>query len=131
MTPEFKKKWIDALRSGKYKQGTDFLCTKNGYCCLGIAILECGYGFTDDGYVINKNGYVIKKGGDIIYENKELPDFMQDLLDLDRCGTIPNLTTADGKSRYYNRDRNTYTLADLNDYGCTFNQIADVIEYFF
>lgn len=37
-----QQKWIDALRSGKYKQGKGTLKTKNKegeicYCCLGVA----------------------------------------------------------------------------------------------
>lgn len=31
------KKWIKALRSGKYKQTTKTLQDDNGYCCLGVA----------------------------------------------------------------------------------------------
>lgn len=31
------QKWIDALRSGKYKQGMYSLQGPNGYCCLGVA----------------------------------------------------------------------------------------------
>lgn len=31
-----KKKWIDALRSGKYEQGTHALCRDGKYCCLGV-----------------------------------------------------------------------------------------------
>jgi hypothetical protein len=31
------KKWVKALRSGKYKQGTGTLLTANGrHCCLGV-----------------------------------------------------------------------------------------------
>lgn len=39
---ELHKKWIEALRSGKYKQGTGQYCTKSRfgdehrYCCLGV-----------------------------------------------------------------------------------------------
>lgn len=32
------KLWLEALRSGKYKQGTGSLKKKNRYCCLGIGI---------------------------------------------------------------------------------------------
>jgi hypothetical protein len=31
------KKWIAALRSGKYKQGIGWLERNNHYCCLGVA----------------------------------------------------------------------------------------------
>lgn len=35
----FKAKWIKALKSGKYKQGSYTLYdkTSNNYCCLGVA----------------------------------------------------------------------------------------------
>lgn len=40
MDKELKKKWIDALRSGKYRQGTGRLIrtgiSENEYCCLGV-----------------------------------------------------------------------------------------------
>lgn len=38
MTKAQKVKWIEALRSGKYEQGFNVLCTTdNGkYCCLGV-----------------------------------------------------------------------------------------------
>lgn len=36
MKPKIKKLWVEALRSGKYKQGKRALKTKNGYCCLGV-----------------------------------------------------------------------------------------------
>lgn len=31
------KKWVAALKSGKYKQTTGALKKKGGYCCLGVA----------------------------------------------------------------------------------------------
>ena len=36
---DFKKQWVEALRSGKYKQGHLSLYSpyKNTYCCLGVA----------------------------------------------------------------------------------------------
>lgn len=39
MNPEVKKLWIDALRSGEYKQTKGILRReggKGGYCCLGV-----------------------------------------------------------------------------------------------
>lgn len=41
MNPEVKAKWIEALRSGKYKQGEEVLHYKtpegdHKYCCLGV-----------------------------------------------------------------------------------------------
>ena len=31
------KKWVSALRSGKYSQTREALHDKSGYCCLGVA----------------------------------------------------------------------------------------------
>lgn len=37
MNPEVKAKWLEALRSGKYKQGKFMLRNQyDGYCCLGV-----------------------------------------------------------------------------------------------
>ena len=36
MKTEVKKKWLKALRSGKYKQGRKQLQDNAGYCCLGV-----------------------------------------------------------------------------------------------
>jgi len=36
MNPRIKQKWLDALRSGEYKQTTENLQDINGFCCLGV-----------------------------------------------------------------------------------------------
>lgn len=41
--PEFKQRWLTALRSGKYRQGQRALRQRNtvddtAYCCLGVAL---------------------------------------------------------------------------------------------
>lgn len=36
MNSQVKEKWIDALRSGKYEQGSEKLRSVTGYCCLGV-----------------------------------------------------------------------------------------------
>lgn len=33
----FKRKWVAALRSGKYRQTKEFLYDGDGFCCLGVA----------------------------------------------------------------------------------------------
>jgi hypothetical protein len=46
------QKWVDALRSGDYKQGTGRLKSENNtYCCLGVAceISELGKWENEDG----------------------------------------------------------------------------------
>jgi len=36
------KRWIKALRSGKYKQKRDDLARNGAYCCLGVLAVTCG-----------------------------------------------------------------------------------------
>ena len=36
MDPVLKKKWVAALRSGKYEQGKEALRNGDKYCCLGV-----------------------------------------------------------------------------------------------
>ncbi len=36
MDPKLKAKWVEALRSDKYKQGQEYLNAGNQYCCLGV-----------------------------------------------------------------------------------------------
>lgn len=39
LNTEVKTKWLEALRSGKYKQGRGKLCSADReYCCLGVLI---------------------------------------------------------------------------------------------
>jgi hypothetical protein len=36
MKKRFKRKWVEALRSGEYEQASGFLKVGDGYCCLGV-----------------------------------------------------------------------------------------------
>lgn len=36
MNTGIKAKWVEALRSGEYKQGKGYLKTDIGFCCLGV-----------------------------------------------------------------------------------------------
>jgi len=44
LNKKFKKKWVDALRSGKYAQTDAYLYNRHvdGYCCLGVACKVMG-----------------------------------------------------------------------------------------
>lgn len=59
LPPEFKKKWIDALRSGEYKQGKCSLYADGAYCCLGVAGILNGLSHKE---MLNKSN-----AGDEIY----------------------------------------------------------------
>lgn len=36
MRPAVKEKWLKALKSGEYQQGTDYLSRGDTFCCLGV-----------------------------------------------------------------------------------------------
>ncbi len=42
MKPEHKRLWLEALRSGEYKQSVGLLRDHHGYCCLGVLAEVCG-----------------------------------------------------------------------------------------
>jgi hypothetical protein len=53
MDANLKTKWVEALRSGEYKQGTEYLLNRcNGtYCCLGVLCVV--YGIPNDRISMN------------------------------------------------------------------------------
>lgn len=54
LTKEQKQNWVDALRSGKYEQGTSSLRTDlGGYCCLGVFCMT-------ENFPLHENGQTIK-----------------------------------------------------------------------
>lgn len=62
MDEEIKKKWIQALESGKYKKGTERLRSGKEFCCLGVLcdiyIKETGLGeWKGDGVVEVSEGH--------------------------------------------------------------------------
>lgn len=112
MDPEVKKEWIAALRKGDKPQGRGWLERYGLFCCLGIL---CGIA------VERGDFHRIQDGGRIEYVKgyssspKNLP---VDIYGIDEFGT-------------FNINEVVFSLAYLNDEGFTFDQIADIIEYFF
>jgi hypothetical protein len=96
-----KKKWINALRSGKFQQGTGCLWDSkdNSYCCLGVLCEITGNGN-------NRN-----------MEN----DYPKDINPDD-----PNKNTI---QPFLGLSANIQIkLASLNDGGCDFKEIANYIS---
>ena len=116
MKQEIKEKWVDALRSGEYQQGTGYLKVihENGdakYCCLGVL---CELALKD---------------------NLDLP-----ITETERFWNSDLLTAIafDGEEEYPPEEIDKWTdlpdfpvlelLAEKNDKGQSFDQIADYIE---
>lgn len=125
-----QKAWIQALRSGKYKQAKKRLKTENGFCCLGVACDLTGedweVDYQDDRFSDEK--LFSFKGARSV-----LPPSVKDWLDLASDAgviqlsiNIPFIPVIEVGSR---------SLAQMNDDGASFEEIAAILEgmpqYFF
>lgn len=117
MNQDVKEKWLKVLRSGEYEQGRGQLRSDNKFCCLGVLCeiyrQETGKGrwvvygqFTDENG--NSSFSALPKK---VVEWAELP------------GENPDVR----KPAIY-RSSGGYCLAQQNDAGATFEQIAQIIE---
>jgi len=112
MDAELKQKWLDALRSGEYKQGKDQLRSSwddPAYCCLGVLRDISGRGR----WVADK---FVGRGESLFYGSER--------------------SDGDGRNegryllgmRYGIGDKVMGDLMTMNDEGLDFNAIADHIE---
>jgi hypothetical protein len=112
MKEDVKDKWIEALRSGKYKQGNQVLKSKSGhFCCLGVlcdisGLSEWKLEGKDSPFEIYFNS------------NALLPEPVR---------TWAGLYNIFGR---FHTNAPLESLATLNDDGLPFEQIADLIEEF-
>lgn len=116
---EERTKWTDALRSGRYKQGKSLLRENDFYCCLGVKEDLDGCQWRELG-----RGY----HGSIVYctETMNNATYTRPSKWLTRFGALPNGTYVKVNTH---DSQCTYTcLTELNDYGLTFTQIADIID---
>lgn len=125
MKPEIKEKWVAALRSGEYTQATGYLRTKEGFCCLGVL---CDIVQEDVGmHWIKGTEYGLE-----CYRYTKNNNYIHHSLTLSASGCLPtevvNLSDLEDYDPviWYGDDGST--LAELNDKGLTFNEIADIIE---
>jgi len=112
MNPQIKQKWVDALRSGEYQQTQRYLRTDNGFCCLGVL---CDLYAKEN----NVEWNLVNNGHNYEFQDKE--------------SYLPSSVRKWAGVKSHNADfiineTRTETLANLNDMGFAFNEIADVIE---
>lgn len=109
-------KWLEALRSGNYEQGKARLWTagSNSYCCLGVLSKIQGR-LTDNGFD-GSNCYTLADS------NPRYPELRSN-------GGLPKevyfKTDLEGTDEHYT------SLADLNDSGMSFKEIAELLELVF
>jgi hypothetical protein len=107
---KFATEWLEALRSGEYKQGEGFLYQqeKNSFCCLGVA---CAIQYPKHYLVDNEGhfhaGIIEKREDQLKYDLKKIP------FELKGSASNNNLVSI---------------LTGMNDDGNDFLEIADWIE---
>ena len=116
------EKWVAALRSGEYKQGIGCLQSEDGFCCLGVACdvfaKETGVGKwvkCPDGAFVFK---ITRKSEDI-----RLPDEVAAWLNMKTHIGALSMNVCESLDGC-----ECCSLADLNDHGKSFAEIADAIE---
>jgi hypothetical protein len=108
---ENAKKWVKALRSGEFEQGQKHLRIGDNYCCLGVAC-ELYRREVDGEWHPEQEWLAFITEGDS--SSQVLPEPVREWL---------GLTHGDG----FFDDENE-SLANANDNGSTFDEIADTIE---
>ncbi len=113
---ENAKKWVELLRSGKYRQGTSLLCRHDdgvtSYCCLGVAC---------ELYQQEVGGLAVRQADNLTCteyngEHFHLPDIVKKWL---------GLYTRGGK--FYDENSSSDSLVEMNDDGDSFREISDMI----
>jgi hypothetical protein len=115
MNTQIKQKWIDALLSGKYEQGSEKLRSGTGYCCLGVLCdlysqeHNVKWEFIENEETFDKN-------------SKFLPESVMNWAELKTDNPTVRVHCVDSDDEYAN------DIANLNDSGYTFSRIASLIE---
>lgn len=114
MNAKIKRKWVSALRSGDYTQGKNKLAHRGSYCCLGVLC---------DLYT-KETGKKWRDRKDEDYQQEQLPKAVQEWADLDENPGVRGiaLKEEDGYAK------EIPSLAEMNDNGFTFAEIAAVIS---
>ena len=128
MKQNIMKKWIKALRSGKFKQGIGMLKQFNSkgqarHCCLGV-LCE----LYNEEMKKNHKKTLSEKICDNAFGSQYGYTTFNGVADSlpERVSDWSGIGTSFG--RFYGKDTLPEALADLNDSGRKFNTIANIIE---
>jgi hypothetical protein len=129
MTKETLKRWLDALRSGKYKQFYRQLSNEDNtqFCCLGVL---CDVTKEETGGYWNNNYFIMLDDGETIGDNECIPNFVSNKIGIVK---VPRITISEENKKKYNIVEvdldDKHSLVTLNDeYKIGLNGIADLIE---
>lgn len=112
MKQDIAKRWVAALRSGEYQQTRQVLHSDEGYCCLGV-LCDLHAKETGGAWLLTPSGHIYQQ---------------YDVLVPPRVLEWAGMRSPDGK--FTDGTHWGSTLADVNDGGGTFDQIADIITQY-
>jgi len=116
MNQEIKQRWIQALRSGEYKQGTSTLKFQDRFCCLGVL---CDLHAKETGNEWNdypEEGF----RSDYLEDEATLPDAVMDWAGLSEHDPVVRTGESTVCGIAYYNDREKYK----------FDELADLIEMY-
>jgi hypothetical protein len=128
VNPEIKQMWVDALLSGEYQQGYNYLASefqgKVHYCCLGVL---CDLAYKHHATNRNEDEFArFSYGKDSEYNNAILPPDVQAWAGLDDNNPELKATVPDYTEEEF---EDTVRLSELNDdYGFSFKNLAKLIK---
>lgn len=133
MKTEIREEWIRRLRSGDYKQGQGRLTAvlndgTTEHCCWGV-LCEMG---VEAGVV---KPLAMNTGGGLKYSayvayGERMREGLPPVEVLEWSEMLQGYVESDYLP-IKNRINNRVTLSEVNDSGTSFNQIADLIDYFY
>lgn len=145
MKAEFAKRWAHALRH-EYRQGTGRLASPRegwlsqwkekptglpnkdewNFCCLGVAcdLVKDEVG----GYWSEQGRFIVPTEKTTYMNSADMPLAVARHIGWTDGAVMSGKETA-GSLPICDRDGRSLTLAELNDNGMTFDQIADIIDY--
>ncbi len=129
MNEDIKQRWVEALRSGQYTQGTEYLRRDNDYCCLGVLCdlkAPDGWHAYENSDLYDYLGAVDETLPLAVVTWAKLPNENPDITF--PCECRERVPGPNEKSVVCDGTTHTLDLGSFNDQGHNFTEIADVIE---
>ena len=120
MKKDIAEIWINALQSGEYDQGSEYLCAGGRYCCLGVLCDLYAQNAADNLRIVEKekgdSGFIITYYN---HDSEVLPDVVQEW-----AGMCTNA------GKYMDGTLYESSLASDNDQGDSFHELAKKIALY-
>lgn len=124
MKQEIKTQWLADLRSGEFSQCKYRLSDGTGYCCLGVLSERAAQaGIVTKVYINPGYAHYDDDDGDEVLSPKVMV-----WAEIEEDNPHVPISDSGRLAAFKNEDYSTISLGELNDYGFTFAEIADLIE---